>query len=392
MKPQLSVFNFSVKNQSADSIDINVDGYIVDSPSLEFYKEYWGDNTSVSYKSFRDSIPDGVKTINLIVNSGGGHVGDAMAMHDYLDDLENKGVTVNREGRGIVASAATYLIMGKNSRMSENCLFMIHEVSGIAYGDVSSMENQVKAMRKFNDMIVDFYSRETGLSSTVIGNMMKAETWMNAEDAKAKGFVKETGPKATVTNSIRKEHWPFQNKAMLNTYNSFVTKKFNNQNMDTSKITEAIQNGFNTLLEKMNLKDKATDENVKNALGDFSTSITNAVKEGAQTEESIQKLVNTAVESAVKNIGENETIKNAITAAATEATKNAAKKEDIETAVKNLITKDDLKGAIDTMTAAVSDKLGNGTKQPVGGNKNEGRKTPKNRFSGKYSWEEEAAA
>ena len=171
MKSQLSIFNYSIVNQNEGEIDIYVDGDIVDSPTLELYKEWFGDETSVSFKSLRDQIPANCKTLNLYVNSGGGHVGDAMAIHDYLVDLENKGVKVNRIGRGLVASAATYLVMGKNSTLSQNCLFMIHEVSGSAWGTVTEVENQVKTFRKFNDLIVDFYVGQTGLSATVIGTI-----------------------------------------------------------------------------------------------------------------------------------------------------------------------------------------------------------------------------
>jgi ATP-dependent protease ClpP protease subunit len=382
-QPQLSVFNFSIKNQSDDTVDINVDGYIVDSPSLEMYRQYWGDETSVSYKSFRDSIPSNVKTINLIVNSGGGHVGDAMAIHDFLSSLENDGVTVNREGRGIVASAATYLVMGKNSRLSENCLFMIHEVSGFAYGDVSSMENQVKAMRKFNDLIVDFYARETGLTATVVGNMMKQETWLNATDAKEKGFVKSTGPKVNLTNQISKEHWPFQNTAMLNTYNNFF-KNSNPSEMDTTKITEAITNGFNSLMEKIGIKDKANDENVQNAFKEFSSSITNAIGEIKPDEESVKTLVSNAVTESLKNIADNQSFKDAISNSLKEVPENF--KNAIADATKNSVTKDDFKKGMTDLTNAVIEKIG-GKSSGEGGEQNPGNKKKavvKNRFAAAY--------
>ena len=362
---QLSVFNFSISNQSTDSVDINIDGYIVDSPTLEIYREYWGDETSVSYKSFRDSIPAGAKTINLYVNSGGGHVGDAMAIHDFLAEKESQGVTVNREGRGIVASAATYLVMGNNSRLSENCLFMIHEVSGFAYGDVSSMENQVKAMRKFNDTIVNFYVNKTGLSATVIGNMMKAETWMNASEAKDKNFVSATGPKVSLTNAIKPEHWQFSNMAMLNTYNSFISN-INSTEMDMKKITDAINNGFSSLMENLGLKDKTNDDAVKNALAGFTKTITDSLGEiVAPDAEKLQEMVNTSVAEAVKNLGTNEEFKKVINALAPA----------------NGVTKEDLKTAMETLTNALVEKMGNKTNSEKEDNTDK-RNLKKNRFSG----------
>lgn len=347
MKPQLSVFNFQISNQSADSVDINIDGYIVDSPTLEMYRQYWGDETSVSYKSFRDQLPADVKTINLIVNSGGGHVGDAMAICDLLLSLEAKGVTVNREGRGIVASAATYLVMGKNSRLSENCLFMIHDVSGYAYGNLAEMKSQVNALEKFNNMIIDFYCRETGLSSTVVSNMMKAETWLTADEAKAKGFIKNVGAKANITNRINPEQWQFNNTAILNTYNSFFQNS-NTSEMDMKKVTDAIENGFNALLEKLGIKDKATDQNVQDAFKGFSESITNALKGETVTDEVLNSKVTNAVAEALKSIP--ESFMNAIT----DATKGFAKSDDIA----NLATKKDITDSIETLKKALASNAG----------------------------------
>lgn len=380
--PALTVFNYSVKNQSDNTVDIHVDGYFVDSPSLEMSRNYWGDETSVSYKSFRDSIPADVKTINLKINSGGGHVGDAMAIHDFLAELEDKGVTVNREGRGIVASAATYPLMGKNSSLSANCLLMIHEVSGYAYGDVSTMENQVKALRKFNNLIVDFYVRETGLSKKEVENMMKAETWMNATEAKDYGFVKNTGPKADITNQIPKEKWPFQNTAILNTYTNFFTPK-NTPEMDITKIQEAIQNGFNSLAEKLGLKEKTNDETVKNAFTEFSQSITNALADVKPTDEkALQDLVTNAVTEAMKNVGENDSIKQAVANHLKELPENFTKA--ITEATKNTVTKDDLSTEMKNLTKAITDKMGGKSKDDEEDDKPKNKKVIKNRFANSY--------
>lgn len=223
MKRQFQAFNYKVVNQSEDTLDVFIDGIIVDAETQQILKDWFGDETSVSYKSFRDQVVNSKpKTINVFINSGGGMVTDAMAIHDFLVDQENKGVKVNRTGRGIVASAATYLLVGNNSSISENSWFMIHNVSGGAYGDVNMIENYARSMRKFNDSIVSFYAKATGLSESVIGNMMDKETWMNAEEAKEKGFVKNIDGKANFSNAIQPEHWPYSNTAVLNAYNSSV--------------------------------------------------------------------------------------------------------------------------------------------------------------------------
>lgn len=206
-------------------LNIDIDGEIVDAPTQEIMKNYWGDETSVSFKSFRDQVnASKAKTLNVSVNSGGGHVGDAMAIHDYLVELKGKGVTVNTAGRGIVASAATYIVMaGKdNSSMSANSWFMIHNVSGGIWGDVNEIENYSKTLRKFNNTIRDYYSNETGLPPETVSALMNKETWLTAQEAKDKGFVKNITGETNFKNAIKPEHWQFSNTTVLAAYNSFT--------------------------------------------------------------------------------------------------------------------------------------------------------------------------
>lgn len=308
-------------------MDISIDGEIVDASTAQFYRDYFGDDTSTSFKSFRDqinnAIANGITVINGTINSPGGHVTEAMAIHDYLIDLqENKGVTVNMTGTGFVCSAATYILMAsKNSGMTDNSWFMIHNVSGFAYGDVNEVENQTKTLRKFNDSITKFYSNATGMSEVVIGNMMNKETWMTASEAKEKGFIKNVSGSSTFTNLFQPEKWPFQNTAVLNAYNSSIQKP---SDMDFTKISEAINNGFNTLAEKLGIKKETSAE----ALNSFSDTITNAMKECLPTQESIQEMVNSAFTKATETLPEN--LESAIKNTVTESIKNTASNEDLK--------------------------------------------------------------
>lgn len=384
--PQLSVFNYKFQNKADDgSADIYIDGSIVDASTQEFYK-YFGDDTSTSYKSFRDLVNQSdAKIFNVYINSGGGQVVEAMAIHDLLIDMQSKGKTVNTVARGICASSATYILMaGKNPAMSSNSWLMIHNVSGFTYGTVDEIENYAVTMRKFNDASNKFYCDATGLSKTVVGNMMNAETWLTASDAKEKGFIKEVAGEATFSNSIKPEQWPFQNTAVLNAYNSFTQK--NIPVMDTTKITEAITNGFNSLLQKLGISDKKDDKVVTDAFTEFSTSITNSIAEGIKEikvpdNEAITKLVNDAITNSFKTIPEN------FTAAITEATKNSLKKEDLTEALKNTLSTADFKTQMDAFTNSVIAKIGGATDPETGNEdkdkdklKNKSRKAANNRF------------
>lgn len=383
-KPTLSIFNFSVVNQADDTVEINIDGSIVDASTQEIMKAYWGDETSVSFKSFRNEVTAAApKTLNVYVNSGGGHVGDAMAIHDFLVELAGKGVTVNTHGRGIVASAATYIVMAgkKKSYMSANSWFMIHNVSGGIWGDVNEIENYAKTLRKFNNTIRDYYATETGLPPETISSLMNKETWLTGQEAKDKGFVKNITGDANFSNAIKPEQWQFSNTAVLNAYNSF-TNNSNSSNMDTTKITEAISNGFAAMMEKLGLKDKAGDENTTNALKGFTDSITNAFKDiSVPDEAAMQTLVNNAIAESLKTLPAN------FTQAITDATSNLVTKDDI----KNTLTKEDLTKEMGTFNKTMTDAIVAAMGNKSGGEGGDGKEKvknnfPKNRFVGASVW------
>jgi ATP-dependent protease ClpP protease subunit len=265
MKRQFQAFNYKVVNQADDTLDVYIDGVIVDAETQQILKDWFGDETSVSYKSFRDQVTAAnPKKLNIYIISGGGIVTDAMAMHDFIKDQIKNGVTVNTIGRGIIASAATYILMagGDNSSMSENSWFMIHNVAGMVWGDVNIIENYAKSMRKFNNAISGFYARATGLSETVIGNMMDAETWMLANEAKEKGFVKNIDGAAEFKNSIKPEQWPYSNTAVLNAYNSAV-KVPSTSESDRKSFFSDIKNEFMNLFNDLKGAIKSGKEDKK---------------------------------------------------------------------------------------------------------------------------------
>ncbi|HRO18612.1 MAG TPA: Clp protease ClpP [Ferruginibacter sp.] len=365
MNKQLHTFQFSIKNQTEPVVDIYIDGHIVDSPTLEIIREYWGDETSVSFKSFRDQITkSSAKEFNIYINSGGGHIGDAMAMHDLIVEMESRGYVFNSKVMGICASAATYPAMAsKNSEISANSWFMIHNASGAIWGDVDTIENYARTMRKFNDRVVSFYAEKTGISQTVIGNMMKKETWLTAQEAVEKGFISKVTSAASFKNAINPEHWMFNNMEVLNLYNSSISNPIKNVQMDLKKIGQEIINGITKVFTEKGVALTDSDP----ALTNLSTTISNALNEGLKnvpTTESIQNMIDQSIQKATE--GDADAISNAIT----EGTKGLVKADDI----KNFISKDDV-------SKMISQHLGNRSDRKDDANDGKDKKRPSNRFA-----------
>lgn len=365
MKCPIQVFNFSIKNSDSDSVDIHIDGEIVDASTQEFFKNWFGDDSSVSFKSFRDQINAlDAKTYNIYINSPGGMVTDAMAMHHFLTELENKGKKVNRIGRGIAASAATYILMGPGSKMTKNSWIMIHNVSGWVVGDVETVEKYAATLRKFNDRSRDFYCEQTGLDKKTISNMMSSETWMTADEAFEKGFIKEVIGSENFTNSIKKENWDYTNTTVLNSYNANVKSpgKEDLNNQITEKLDE-MKKFFSDLGTSImnSLKGVKAPEN--NDHGALMTSIGTAVSQSftdaaQQFETAVNEVVNTTLASETVNQAIATQVANAVKGI--DFSKDGDPKTAIESAVKNAITGGLAKGK--EIDVAIASAVKEGTK------------------------------
>jgi ATP-dependent Clp protease protease subunit len=356
MKCPITIFNYQIVKNSANSkAEIFIDGDIVDASSQEIMKNWWGDETSVSYRSFRNELLNcGVTDVDVYVNSYGGHVGDAMAMHDLITDLNNKGWNINTYGRGMVCSSATYLVMaGKNGgSVSANTSWLIHNVSGGIWGNVNEIENYAKTMRKFNDMIVDFYANKTGLSKAVVTDWMNNETWLMGQEIKDKGFVTESTGDAAVKNVINPEQWPFANKAILNKYNSSIQ----NSNNDTMKTVNEMLDAFrNEMKALFNSGKKPEDmaEAITNAL----ETVVNGV--AANQQEAIDTAVNAATTGEAFTTAVNTAAVNAVNAALATVPKNIT--DAIAAATTGFVNE----AKFETLLTNIGDKLG----KPAG-NKN----------------------
>ena len=154
----------------------------------------------IDAKSFIDEVKaSGSKDIELTVNSGGGSVFDALAIYDFL---KNSSYNVSVKIEGLAASAATIIALSGSELpvMSENSFFMIHNawmpvvsMAGMNSDEIrdyqEELEKQAQLMDKINLKLAKIYANSTGLELSTIQDMMKAETWLTAEEAKEYNFI-----------------------------------------------------------------------------------------------------------------------------------------------------------------------------------------------------------
>lgn len=134
---------------------------------------------------------DPSRPIEVVFNSPGGSIIDGLALFDYIEFLKQQGTQINTVVLGAAASMAGVLLQaGSNRRMGPNAYLMIHEVSNVAEGSMSEIEDQTKFTRKLQDRILDILAARSNMSKDEIEDRwQRRDWWLSAEEAVELGFA-----------------------------------------------------------------------------------------------------------------------------------------------------------------------------------------------------------
>ena len=159
----------------------------------------WG----VSAMSVIDAITQasGSKTLNIRINSPGGDVFESRAIMAAISRFPGNTIA---HIDGLCASAATSISLAcKEVAMSDGGFYMIHNASGMAWGDKTALRDTADLLEKVEGVIVTDYTSKTGKAADEVVAMMEAETWMTAQEALDNGFI----DRITDTKSTAKNLW-----------------------------------------------------------------------------------------------------------------------------------------------------------------------------------------
>lgn len=231
---------WQVKNEVNGNSEILLYGPIAGESS------WWGDE--VTPRSFAEDLESlGGKDVIVRINSGGGDVFAAHAIHNQLVAYKGK-VTVVIDG--LAASAATIIaVAGDRIIMPSNALFMIHNPA-IGLSDYYGTDELLKAAEALNTIkgsIVAAYRKRCKASAEELAAMMDAETWMGAAECLEKGFVDEIqgsvspvlNGSSLIVNSVNFDMKNFKNQDALK---ACLNKKLEVQSMNNK--LEAFLNGL----------------------------------------------------------------------------------------------------------------------------------------------------
>lgn len=133
-------------------------------------------------------------TICYIVDSPGGCVTSVLKFVDFLNIVRQKHPNVEfvSIGTGLIASAGTIMCAVADKRyMTGNSYAMIHELSSGNCGKFTHLVSYTKYLSQMHDRLVDIYLQKSTMGREEIEELLKDESWFNAEEYLEKGLIDE---------------------------------------------------------------------------------------------------------------------------------------------------------------------------------------------------------
>lgn len=153
--------------------------------AVDFYlygdidRKFWGDECSAD--DLRQELEaSNARTVNVLINSGGGNVFEASAMVSMLKRYKDQmGATIRAYVDGICASAATFIAMAADElHVYSNSIMMIHKPAIYTYGNASDLARDIETLNAVeNDVMLPLYMARTDKTPGEILEMLEAETW-----------------------------------------------------------------------------------------------------------------------------------------------------------------------------------------------------------------------
>jgi ATP-dependent Clp protease protease subunit len=126
--------------------------------------------------------------INLIINSDGGSVYEALGIIDYIQSLDVKVNTICR-GRAMSA-AALILCAGTGVRAaSQYSTIMFHEISSDIYGKSSDMKANVQHMEKLEEILLEILKSNSNKEKDYWKNVTIKDYYITPMEAMDLGVI-----------------------------------------------------------------------------------------------------------------------------------------------------------------------------------------------------------
>ena len=232
---------------------------------IEIYGEIGWDVTDHSFSAALDTLlNDAPKEVDIYINSAGGSIFDGLAIFNKLRRASNEGVKINTIIDGVALSMGMIIALaGDTITAYRNATGMIHNGSGMAWGDAQTMRETASLLETFDTGLAESIAERTGKDlQWVKDNWMNySDNWFTAQEMEDAGLIDNrinrdgtvpSKPKdmqaEEVNNWIAKQKGIYKNKSKnTDTMNLFGKKEVEKEVENTTEL--AIENAINETVE-----------------------------------------------------------------------------------------------------------------------------------------------
>ena len=163
-------------------------------------------NYHITPQEVRDMLKDQKGDLTVWLCSDGGDVVAGSQIYTLLKEYKGK-VTIKVDG--LAASAASVIAMaGDTVEMAPTSLLMIHDPMMLAFGNAADLQKGIEILGEVKEAIINAYELKSGMERDKLAELMREETWLNANRAVELGFADsimyKDGKKPQITDEISK--------------------------------------------------------------------------------------------------------------------------------------------------------------------------------------------
>jgi ATP-dependent Clp protease protease subunit len=134
--------------------------------------------------------PD-LKSVTILLNSGGGDVVETLGLIDYINSLDSEGIKVNVVCRGMAMSAAALLLASCTGIRvaSKHSKIMVHQLSSFTAGKLSDIKSNAKFAEQLENDCNEIMERCTKKDKGWWQTIQQNDYFMNADEALELGII-----------------------------------------------------------------------------------------------------------------------------------------------------------------------------------------------------------
>jgi len=217
-----------IKGQIGDSLD--ADGNTIEGVKLQ--------DVVLQVEANKDA-----EAYHVHINSPGGSVNTGRLIADYISKLDDV-TTIAETLCGSIATEIHLAVPVANRKIIDGTEYFIHNplLEGVT-GNADELAEASAYVKTFEKEMVNMYVKQTTADKAAIEGLMKAETSLTGDQAETLGFVSEVIP------AVALKPVAFYDKPKAKKENKI-------KNIDMSKLTDQIKDGFAELKAELGITKK----------------------------------------------------------------------------------------------------------------------------------------